>query len=326
MIKYYLPVLLAVTSLSYANSDAMHHPKPCPEGDCIRAKQKNHSNEVLSHFIETDDMSGYACYTYKFNTNQDKTQLLGVLRDPSAPLIESAEPAHKQKTKKRSHKKSKKVSKKSEHRAPAAKHDPQKHADAMNVDPNMKIVEPTVDYAPIPKVENEVLKSHVSAPVSTDLKPVEIETPDTKAVIESTPQASGKEGPAPVVATEPKTVEVAPQANTAPVAAPVEHSVKMSFEDLEVNFSDQDSAKVKTLAIEMLSNPNLMAKITSNCFDKNGNHAEARRVALQRAIKVRKILIDVGVNPNNVSVYATEDLELKANSLEVVLKDETKVN
>jgi outer membrane protein OmpA-like peptidoglycan-associated protein len=202
----------------------------------------------------------------------------------------------------------------------------------MHVDPNMKVVEPSIDSAPIEEVRNDVLKSRVSgdntavsAPVSP--LPVEIVTP-APAIADAQPQPAQLED-APAAANPNKASEHAADSVSAPAAdMPVTaatKSVAISFNDLEFAISDDDSAKIKTLAQDMLLNPNLMAKITSNCFDKNGNHAEARRVALQRAIKVRKILIDVGVNPNNVSVYAAEDLDLKSNNLSVTLRDEAPI-
>jgi hypothetical protein len=315
MFKNYLPLLLGVSVVSFANAD---------EEYIHTRKHAGRSMQEFSHLVEKGEgLSGYACYTYKYVSDEDKKQTLGILKHPEAPMPEPKYPISEENKKVIKHKpKVKQKAKTQKEKLPS------EHGEEQEMQSKEATQAPSQPLAAENKHDTSIHNVKAHEPI-TDKAPTSAPIVPTP-VIPSNPSIStpAMEVPKPVV---PKVEAPKMEADSTINAAPIDHAVQvpmpalssrasvLNFNELVVNLTDQDNQKVLEIAKDMIANSNLAVKIDSYSYDKNNNHADARRVALQRAISVRKLLFDAGANPNNISVNAVEDLEQNQNKLEITL-------
>lgn len=97
-------------------------------------------------------------------------------------------------------------------------------------------------------------------------------------------------------------------------------SLTLDFSNGEVELSENIKASMQPIIENLQTDSKLVLKLHSFGFVENKGVAESRRVSLQRAIKVRKFLIENEVNPNSISVNATEDAANKSNRVELLIE------
>lgn len=89
------------------------------------------------------------------------------------------------------------------------------------------------------------------------------------------------------------------------------------FAEGEIELNEENKMTVVNVTTELMNRPDTIARINSLGYVCSGSAADSRRASLQRALKVRKLLIENDINPNNISVNATEDLECRCNEIEI---------
>jgi outer membrane protein OmpA-like peptidoglycan-associated protein len=94
----------------------------------------------------------------------------------------------------------------------------------------------------------------------------------------------------------------------------------LEFYPDDVVLDDEHKKILQDLAQELRRYPDAKAKINSKAYIIGKGYADSRRAALQRAIAVRKFLIDLEVSPLSMSINAYEDLETKLNAVDIVLE------
>lgn len=280
--------------LAFTSHYAFAH---CGNSEC---GQPLTQGQVRMHPV--DDMSGYVCYPYQFQTQQDSVQTLGFLNgshegvtEPHQPEVYKADvfsnsettTQYKQKTKHKAKKKAKK-------KAPAPKQEEVKK-DAYNDDakPQSHFNEKEIETKP---VENKPVDVTPSQPIDTTPKPAPMSTQQEPSAIIATP--------------------IAHPSNNSTSRATV-----LDFSEREVELSTDQTSILNSLVDDMKNTSDLVAKIHSYGFSTDGNPTEARRKSLQRAIKIRKFLLDKDVNPNRISVNSIDDSKNNLNKVEIMLED-----
>ncbi len=92
------------------------------------------------------------------------------------------------------------------------------------------------------------------------------------------------------------------------------------FAEGDVDLSDEKRVSMTNVIREIMSRPGANVFIHSFGYVSSDNTVDSRRAALQRAIKVRKLLIENDINPNNISVNAIEDLDGRNNKIEILVE------
>jgi hypothetical protein len=80
------------------------------------------------------------------------------------------------------------------------------------------------------------------------------------------------------------------------------------FAEGDVDLNEDYEAPMANILHEVMSRPGAVVRIKSFGYVNSDNPTDSRRAALQRAIKVRKFLIENDINPTNISVNAVEDM------------------
>ncbi len=274
-----------------------------------------------------DDMSGHVCFPYKYSSESDKTQTLGMLKSGVTKDVVTKQYVGEDLTseKKVAKPKKRKVSKPK----PAVKKDA--YEEQIKSAPQTE-----VESKPVQPVVVEQPKESVVSPVVT---PQPAELPKAKegdagvitpsAPVQSTPPTVAPQAPvAPSPAPQDKTV--APQSQTssmssgASVAGGLNNNAKVAnleYTSNEVEMSVVNMATLSNIVSDLKNTQNLKAKIHSYAFSDNGNMSDARRISLQRAIKIRKYLIDNDISASRISVNAIEDSNSRMNKVEIQLAE-----
>lgn len=281
-------VIFLSTLLAFTSHYASAH---CGDGQCGQLM----GGDVKMHPV--DELTGYVCYPYQYQTKQDAAQTLGFLDGngvsehhhhaadafSNSDIAEQKPVIKKQKPKKRKAKKQK----------PA----PEIVKDAYNEDakPQSHFQEKKVEEitpAPTPEV--------MTAPM-TQLPPAE-----QKPM--SLPELPTESTPAPVAT-------AAPNNNYGGRTAVID------FTEKEVELTPDQATALNSIADDLKGADGLVVKIRSYGHASDGNTSEARRKSLQRAIKVRKYLLDKDINPSRISVNSIDDSQNSLNKVEIMLEN-----
>jgi len=92
------------------------------------------------------------------------------------------------------------------------------------------------------------------------------------------------------------------------------------FAEGDIELNDENKAAMTNVVMEIMSRPGATVRINSFGFVNSDNPTDSRRASLQRAIIVRKFLIENDINPNNISVNAVEDLAGRNNRVEILVE------
>lgn len=95
----------------------------------------------------------------------------------------------------------------------------------------------------------------------------------------------------------------------------------IEFQEDDVELSATNTTIIENLINDLKASTTLVAKIHSYGYSSSGNSSEARRKSLQRAIKIRKFLIDNDISPSRISVNSIDDSGNTTNKVEIMLED-----
>ncbi len=271
----------------------------------------------------TSEMEGQVCFPYRYTSESNKTQTLGTLKPRG---VESTAGTQDVKPKAFSNEDltaEKKVVKPKKRKVAKAKPAVQKDAYNEEVKPaatstatDAPVVQPTPVAPEQPKVVTPEVK--VEAPAQPKVEAPKVETPKATETPSVTPQA-------PTDAKPSNSSMVLPQGGLQPslntdLVAPTTKVTNLEFSASEVDISPINIVTLSSLVSDLKASQNLKAKIQSYAFSDSGNISDARRMSLQRAIKIRKYLIDNDINPSRISVNAIEDSAARTNKVEIQLE------
>ena len=155
-----------------------------------------------------------------------------------------------------------------------------------------------------------------AAPVA---QPVKVAAPEEVEAIEPVNLADlipNEPEPAPLEDVKAQLPEVIVETErTAPAAEPIRMASAMSSAgDVSITFDgaskDLDNAakdSLQSIVSEMIDNPDMSIQLRSYAASTDGSDSSSRRVALGRAIDVRKYLMDRNIRPTRVEVRALGD-------------------
>ncbi|MDF3047025.1 MAG: lysophospholipase [Candidatus Midichloriaceae bacterium] len=309
--------------------------------------------------IEVDsgnELKDVTCTEVSYSSVSDKIQTLGYI--PSSTELPEAKPVIVKEQPKKIHRKAKKHNARKVDAYNSSNKDQastKKVVHAEEIDKNMTsesvpAVDQTTNSVAVtnePVAHKQVEKSiKVDAPSSTSTSaptptPAPANPVTSPAVVDSVPVPvapvvpTPTPTPAPVPIVAPTKVE--PSASAAP-AAPMPMPNEMSlansnnvvsvgrmatidYSDSSIDIPSEGATMLEQIAADLKQNASKNLKIQSYAFSKDGNATEARRNSLQRAIKVRKYLIDKGVSASRISVNAIEDINNKLNKVEISFEE-----
>jgi outer membrane protein OmpA-like peptidoglycan-associated protein len=115
--------------------------------------------------------------------------------------------------------------------------------------------------------------------------------------------------------------EVKPISVDAQTSLGLNKIVSLEYKESDLEILSNNIPLLSNIVDGMRSNPGQSIKIQSYAFNKDGNGSEARKVSFQRALNVRKYLVDNDISPSRISVNAVEDTNNKSNKVEIVLEE-----
>lgn len=136
--------------------------------------------------------------------------------------------------------------------------------------------------------------------------PPPLVTPNVQGIVTPAPQASQSQPP--VDLPQPKEVQLSARIS------------QLDYGVGDIELTGEQMQILDTIISELQDNPKKVVKLQSYSYVQSGNTVEARRNALQRAIKVRKYLIDKEVNASRISVNAIEDTAGHSNKIELLIE------
>lgn len=291
----------------------------------------NQSPMVQQQVMEDSEDDQYdKCNDAKFTTQRDQSQTLGFLQ-PGYKLPQPKQAyVYKGENKPVVHHK-KKVSKKTTEEVKKqpvmqdAYNKPQ--AETVTQTPAAEMTSPVMPSSSTPATPIQPA-TPVQPSASTDVAPATSVAPATPA----TPSAAMTEQKADAGAVantamhtgtsaQPIAPTAAPTAPTSQPSVMMGSATSLNFAENEVDLSAQSTATVDKVIEDLKANPNKNVKIESHAFVASGSTSDARRNSLQRAIKIRKYMIDKDIAPNRISVNAIEDANTKMNKVDITLED-----
>ena len=303
----------------------------------------NRKHDIVAVSPEKHDLKGVSCIEVTYNTLSDKVQTLGYIKAGSEASYTSKHHEHRKSVaiaKTGGKKIAKKPAKIYAAKPKTISELPvQNEANSSNdVAPNSIL--PTTDspqdhHSSMP--DNSVKQLDSSSPLSQPSVPskqAEPMAPQATPLSELPTQSlPNKPVEAPIApkqpsqtASHPSQLPPVPQEPSLPEVAPVEiknktgNTVTLDFKESEIDISSTNMAQISQIIEDLKVNPNKNIKIQSYAFSKEASINDARRNALQRAIKIRKYLIDNGINASHISVNAIEDINNKLNVVEISLE------
>jgi hypothetical protein len=291
----------------------------------LACDEHNHNMAAKPVMKPSNEMEGEVCFPYRYANEKDKTQTLGTLRPrgEATPVNTQAKPAFMGEDLTAE----KKVVKPKKRRVAKAK--PAVQKDAYNEETKPVVTAP-VEQKPIePVTPVEQPKITPPAPV-TPASPVVAPTPVAPEMPKAKEGDAGTVAPATPSSTAPSiTPENKPGAsshtssitNAAPVVAPATKVANLEYSSTEVEMSPLNIVALSSIVNDLKTSQNLKAKIQSYAYSQDGNMSDARRISLQRAIKIRKYLIDNDINASRISVNAIEDSTSRLNKVEIQLEN-----
>lgn len=161
----------------------------------------------------------------------------------------------------------------------------------------------------------EIAQEKVAELKSESASSLEAKVEEQVAKVEVAPNA-------PVASSETKTEQVA-KADSSSITASttVGRIAALDYLDSELEIAAQKQPVLDAIVEDMKKDPNKIVKIQSYGYSKDGNASEARRNSFQRAIKVRKYLIDREISASRISVNAIDDAANKLNRVEIMFEE-----
>lgn len=256
----------------------------------------------------TDELSGSICLPYRYTSEINKSQILGVLKNknvlqsstsdvnPAESLVgeqqEPIKPAPVKKIKKTKIQKIKKGVVKPEVKIESPAITAQESKESQTAVGNDRYQEQQPDQAQVqPMVDEQNIKSQTPPSVIENNKK---ETQNTDAQSLENKTEKKVEG-------ESKPSQPITSSNA------VGRMLAMDFSENELELSESQKTSLNQLTDDFRGGVNSMIKIHSYGFAKQGDVIESRRAALQRSIKIRKYLIEKGINPNDITVNVSDD-------------------
>lgn len=261
-----------------------------------------------------DEMSGEVCFEYRYTSEGNKTQTLGKLRPKGIDSTAGVQDVKPQTDMIREDLTSEKKVVKPKKRKPL-KPKPAVQKDAYNEDVKPAATQP-VTVEPVQPLT-------VEQPKTTPIEPVKPEMPKAKegdagVTVPAHPSSSvvpSTQGNVAVPSQTSSINTVSPVFSLAPKVANIE------YQSTEVDMSPTNFLALSSVVSDLKNTQHLKANIQSYAFSPDGNISEARRVSLQRAIKIRKYLIDNDINASRISVNAIEDSASRKNKVEIQLEE-----
>jgi outer membrane protein OmpA-like peptidoglycan-associated protein len=96
----------------------------------------------------------------------------------------------------------------------------------------------------------------------------------------------------------------APPANSSGASATTPNSFRLVFSGSSTDLPDSATALLQQLAGMMVGDPHLRLKLNSFASGSTDNPVAARRLSLQRALKLREALVGLGISSLRVDVLA----------------------
>jgi outer membrane protein OmpA-like peptidoglycan-associated protein len=94
----------------------------------------------------------------------------------------------------------------------------------------------------------------------------------------------------------------------------------LQYTDNDIELKAEHMAMLDKIIADLKSDASKTVKVQSYGFSKSGDAIEARRNSLQRAIKIRKYLIEKDVSASRISVHAIEDSSNTQNKVELQIE------
>ncbi len=301
--------------------------------------------------VSEDGLRELACTELTYATAADRIQTLGYI-PANTPIpqqeVRYSQPSKKAHAYKKAVKKAKKsVAKTDSYNAPVVKSESTTSVDnttsmdayKSTLSPEQSTTKPVViqdNATPEPIATPAPIPT--AAPVAT---PAPIATPVPIATSAPIPTAAPVATPAHVAApsgaVEAPTPAIMPGVMTDnPTASPMDNDkspavsnntisigrlATLDYAESSVDIPSSGNVTLDQIVADLKQNPSKNVKIQSYAFSKDGNTTEARRNSLQRAIKVRKYLIDKDVSASRISVNAIEDINNKLNKVEISFEE-----
>ena len=151
------------------------------------------------------------------------------------------------------------------------------------------------------------------AEVKQEVAPVaEVKVENNVAKVEATTPSASEPKPEQIAKSEPSALTA---------ATTVGRIAALDYSDSELEIAAQKQPVLDAIVDDMKKDPNKIVKIQSYGYSKDGNASEARRNSFQRAIKVRKYLIDREISASRISVNAIDDAANKLNRVEIMFEE-----
>ncbi|MCE2992183.1 MAG: OmpA family protein [Candidatus Jidaibacter sp.] len=333
-----------------ASYESQEFVEPAPTETVVHKHHNRHHHHNHYHHAEMkheqhpsvemaygDELRDVTCTEVAYSSVSDKIQTLGYI--PSSTALPEARPVIvKEKPKKVHHKPTKRAAKNVDaYNASNKKKNHSVEVDKSVTDNNMSDVDKAVSSNAV--VNEPVQNKQVEQPVKSASETAHVASP--KAAEHVTPPAAPSPAvPAPastVPAAEVAPTKVEPAVPSAPtplMPMPNEMSLTSSnnvvsvgrmatidYSESSIDIPSEGVTMLEQIANDLKQNLSKNVKIQSYAFSKDGNATEARRNSLQRAIKVRKYLIDKGVSASRISVNAIEDINNKLNKVEISFEE-----
>ncbi len=284
----YVALFTSLTSCSYYNSwfgkkaDANPNFRTESEIQDPTLDDANASAEKLLNAQHYDASLDPRCEDNKFTSARDKLQTLGYL--PSG--YELPKPTKPYKAEHHHKKHAKKVHK------PVKKESTAHKAEAMKAE-----VKSEVDSMKEALVEkSEPAKKEASQAAASALP----DNPGMKAGIPP--------------------VESAAESASASVVMEASRS-SLNFAESELELSDANKDMLNKIASALKADAKKSLKVESYAYLASGAASDARRNALERAIKIRKYLIEQDISASRITVNAVEDVNMKMNKIDLILEE-----
>lgn len=312
-------------------------------------ENENSGLETRSYVAEESGLAGKVCMEYKYTSESNKQQSLGRLdpNNPSTYAYKSNAYVRSANNDVKSHspKKNRKVAK-NNNTVDQTKRRPTEYAASQpetgNVPQNAQqqaavLNEPTItvtktqeisnNESPFKNIESDAGVASQVTVQNEALKPTqpitqEASTPSEQPNVQKQEVASSKEAekielPTVDVSNESVQQDQAPKNLNNSMAA----KETLKFDAKETDISNNHEAMLAQVADQLKIDPTKYVKVYSYSFSPDGNSREARRISLQRAIKVRKSLIDKDIQPNRITVKSIDDSNSRFNMVELELSN-----
>jgi outer membrane protein OmpA-like peptidoglycan-associated protein len=165
------------------------------------------------------------------------------------------------------------------------------------------VIEEPVIEEPVmeePAMEEPVAPSETTDAAALDLLPEGEDDPfaDIQQMLDSADEATAVEVPEPEATVEEAIVATVPQT---PDAAP---GLQIVFPAGAESLTDRDKSELDILAGDLVADESQRIQLQAYASSQDGTASMARRLALSRALEVRKYLIDSGVRSTRIDVRA----------------------